>query len=347
MSGHAPGPPPLACRALHLFVRGDGAEHLLGDLEEEFRRRSAGGMPEAATRWYRRQALQAIVAWWAPHNRLARRQIRRQRAGIAAGRRGVAWALGVVAGATGGIGLAFGPLGLGFRETASTSLVFVHAVDRTGERYQQFTFPEVDALRATATSLVHVAGYSVAGRIAVRSAGGRFDVRVARVSEGFFDALAGPVHLGRHLSRQELRDAEAVAVISVAFWTDALGGDSSVVGSTVTISGALDVAVTIVGVMPAAFALPADADVWVPASRWLRQDTDREVSVIALLADGVTIDEASAQVATLVRRMRSAWYGPAGVRSAWVERVVSVPGRMAPGAEPLAVRTARRGAGTL
>ncbi len=331
-----PGPPAAALWAVNFFIKGAGSEYLLGDLEEEFRRRAGREGSAASRRWYTRQVLASVAAWWSPFNQMARWRLRKRRgSGEASAARKIetGWAtflrpaLGAVvlfAVALGvGVGGAILSRGDGSRPLVTQSkqvdrLVFVHAIDRHGERYQQFTFPEVEALRAQATALADLAGYSLAQRTVAGEGIDPFQTRVARVSEGFFAAVDVPVHLGRGLAAEELAEGADVVLLSYRLWSSAFDRDTSVIGSTIEIRG---VSLEVVGVLPERFAFPSEAEIWRPASRWLRQDNDREVSVLARLSPEVTVGEASAQVADLIGRMRIARYSPAGVHSAWVEVV--------------------------
>ena len=329
------GPPAAALWAVNFFIRGAGSEYLLGDLEEEFRRRAGREGSAASRRWYTRQVLASVAAWWSPFNQMARWRLRKRRGSgeASAARRTEGWvtllrpALGavvVVAVALGvGVGGAILSRGDGSRPLVTQSkqvdrLVFVHAIDRHGERYQQFTFPEVEALRAQATALADLAGYSLAQRTVTGEGIDAFQIRVARVSEGFFAAVDVPVHLGRGFAAEEHAEGADVVLLSYRLWSSAFDHDTSVIGSTIEIQG---VSLEVVGVLPERFAFPSEAEIWRPASRWLRQDNDREVSVLARLSPEVTVGEASAQVADLIGRMRIARYSPAGVHSAWVEVV--------------------------
>ena len=340
-----PHPPGAFRWALSLLAAGDGSEYLQGDLEEEFRRRAARTGLLAARRWYRWHALTSIVAWWNPLSWSARRRLKRQRrahpvetaqygarrwpAGFL-GRAVRSSALPAAVGAVMVIALVLGMLADAplFQDPGSERragpplqdqgrLVFVHAVDRHGQRYQQFTFPEVDALRTDVAALTDLAGYSTAQRLVARPRSKPVQARVARVSARFFVALGVPVHLGRAVTAEEYRDGADVVLLSFGLWSR-FGGDSSIVGSTISIR---DTPLRVVGVLPADFGFPTDADIWRPASRWLRQDNDREVSVLARVAADITVAEASAQVAMLIRNLRIARYSPAGVYSAWIELV--------------------------
>ncbi|HEY4219285.1 MAG TPA: ABC transporter permease [Gemmatimonadaceae bacterium] len=70
------------------------------------------------------------------------------------------------------------------------------------------------------------------------------------VTGGFFDMLRVHAVIGRPISRIDEQNASPVAVLSWNYWQRVLGGDSTVLGRTVTVN---DAPFTIVGVMPASY----------------------------------------------------------------------------------------------
>ena len=102
-----------------------------------------------------------------------------------------------------------------------------------------------------------------------------------------------PPILGRaFLDSDTAADAEPVALVSHALWRSRFGGDRQVVGKNITLGG---VEHTIVGVMPARFAVPLGSDaLWVAERRGI-DDTDAfGRATIAKLAPGVTKEQAQA-----------------------------------------------------
>ena len=84
----------------------------------------------------------------------------------------------------------------------------------------------------------------------------------AAVSPGLFGMLGAQPLLGRTFLAEEAqpgRDHEVV--LSYGLWRRAFGGKPGVVGSTIAIDG---VPTTVVGVMPAGFAYPDEAEIWGP-----------------------------------------------------------------------------------
>jgi predicted permease len=93
-------------------------------------------------------------------------------------------------------------------------------------------------------------------------------------------------------------------IISDGLWRRRFGADRSIVGRALTIDG---LPVTVVGIMPARFAFPADRiDFWmplstIPADAVGRQRASRFLDVIGRLAPGATVAQAHDEIASLSR----------------------------------------------
>jgi predicted permease len=117
------------------------------------------------------------------------------------------------------------------------------------------------------------------------------------VSLDFFRIFGVPPLLGRTMvAGEDAVDAKPVAVISHAFWRRRFGGDSAIVGKTITLNGS---AGTIIGVMPAAFEIPNRSDIWVP----LHLDPTRFncwcFSTVGRMKPGVTPEDVRAEIAAI------------------------------------------------
>src|SRR5579871_643545 len=87
-------------------------------------------------------------------------------------------------------------------------------------------------------------------------------VTVIRVEANFFGLLGVQPQLGRVFTTgEDKKGANHVAILSNAFWKSRFGGSRDIVNQTVSLDGE---PYTIVGVMPAWYRLPADAQVWTP-----------------------------------------------------------------------------------
>jgi len=105
--------------------------------------------------------------------------------------------------------------------------------------------------------------------------------------------------LGRSFTDGEDRPGSArVAMIGEGLWKRRFGGDPSIVGRNITLSG---VDYTVVGVAPASLALLSNGDIWIP----LTIQPEREIRlnhvilVTGRLRPGVTLEQAQAEMDTV------------------------------------------------
>ena len=125
--------------------------------------------------------------------------------------------------------------------------------------------PELHEWRERAKTLAGIAAYTAPGGFTLAMPGGEPEtVGVAATSANFFDVLGVRSALGRtFLPGEDATGKNAVVVIGDRLWRRRFGSDPAVVGRTVSLQGET---VTVVGVMPAAFAYPsASTDLWQPA----------------------------------------------------------------------------------
>ena len=103
---------------------------------------------------------------------------------------------------------------------------------------------------------------------------GSQSVQMSAVSASFFQVVGTAPVIGRGLvPSDEVGAAPATMVISHGLWVRRFAGDRSVVGRAVPVrfdSDAAPAPVTIVGVMPAEFDFPRDAEAWLPAAPLIR-----------------------------------------------------------------------------
>ena len=141
-------------------------------------------------------------------------------------------------------------------------------------------------------------------------------VGVARVDRGFFSTLGNAPELGRVIDADD--DApghEGVVVISDSLWASVFARNADVLTKTLRLDGRT---YRVVGVMPAEFGYPHDYDVvagipsihatqaWIPLALTAQQRADRDNSsgyAVARLKDGVTREQAQAEMAAIMRRL--------------------------------------------
>jgi putative ABC transport system permease protein len=115
------------------------------------------------------------------------------------------------------------------------------------------------------------------------------------VSEAYFRLFGAPMILGRPFTPQEDRpNGGNVVILSYGLWQRRFGGDSAVVGRSLSLGGQ---PYTIVGVVGRDFVTDPEADLWVPFQ--IDADSTNQghyFQVAARLKPGVTISQANAQL---------------------------------------------------
>jgi putative ABC transport system permease protein len=124
------------------------------------------------------------------------------------------------------------------------------------------------------------------------------------VSANFLDILGVQPLLGRtFLPEEDTPAAPRVAMISTALWQNWFQSDPHIAGKSATIGAAV---YTIVGVLPPGFAFPfADIDVWITRPQFFVNATSPLLRPFGRLKRGVTVSQASAELAVLNQRYRS------------------------------------------
>jgi putative ABC transport system permease protein len=141
------------------------------------------------------------------------------------------------------------------------------------------------------------------GTFALSGAGEPEQFTGSRMTPSLMPVLGLRPAAGRAFADDEERPgAPRVAMISEGLWKRRFGGDRSIVGRSLTLNG---VDHTVVGVAPAALAILTGGDIWTP----LTIDPGREIrlnhviNVVARLRDGVTMEQAQAEMTTVSARM--------------------------------------------
>jgi putative ABC transport system permease protein len=130
-------------------------------------------------------------------------------------------------------------------------------------------------------------------------------VPAAVVSADFFAVLGVAPELGRAFEAREERPGEdAVALLSHGFWQRRFGADPRVLGRTLRARGRT---LTIVGVLPAGFDFPEEAQLWLPLAPPPAQREQRDtlfLHTVARLRPGQDLAAAEAAMATVEERLR-------------------------------------------
>jgi putative ABC transport system permease protein len=128
----------------------------------------------------------------------------------------------------------------------------------------------------------------------------------AYVSANLFRMLGVSPVLGRDfVPEEDTPGAPLVVLISNTLWRQRYGGDVGIVGRTIRI---IDGGGTIIGVMPEGMHFPFNADIWLPAGTMSAAITNqpreaRGYFAVGRLADGVTVEQARAELQTIGRTL--------------------------------------------
>lgn len=126
------------------------------------------------------------------------------------------------------------------------------------------------------------------------------------VSTGFFSTLGVSMALGREFTAQEdVEGGAPVAIISHSVWQKRFGASAGALGQSVTLDGK---DYTIVGVLPQGFQFHGQAAVYIPLAQTNpvmlnNRSISPGIQTIALLKPGVTIAQASAEMAGIQRHL--------------------------------------------
>jgi predicted permease len=188
----------------------------------------------------------------------------------------------------------------------------------TGNIRSTFSFPMVEQLRATNTTLIGLAAGVPMGSLNVLVDGAAQLATGYQATGNYFTVIGVSAALGRLFGEADDEpSASPVAVISHAYWRKRFAGEPSAIGRVVSINGHM---VTIVGVTPADFAgierLGADApDVTLPLAfdavfappvrleiSRMQQPTNWWLQLVGRLKPEISVEQVRANFATVFQR---------------------------------------------
>ena len=131
-------------------------------------------------------------------------------------------------------------------------------------------------------------------------------LRGARVSHGLFEILRVPPLKGQTFTADEDRpDQNTVVLLGHGMWQSHFASDPNIVGRQIILNNRPH---TIKGVMPPGFKFPEIAELWVPLGLdtkiWTR--TDHGLGGVARLKDGVSFEQAQAEMNVIARLIEEA-----------------------------------------
>ncbi|HET9401628.1 MAG TPA: ABC transporter permease [Candidatus Acidoferrales bacterium] len=133
-------------------------------------------------------------------------------------------------------------------------------------------------------------------------------VFASQVTANFFDTLESSAALGRTFASGEDQVGRApVVILSHGLWARRFGSDPMIAGRVVSLDGK---PASIAGVMPQGFEFPAPTDLWIPLQLTAQERAERarrSLHALGLLATGVSLPNAQAEMSTLARQLAQAY----------------------------------------
>ena len=126
---------------------------------------------------------------------------------------------------------------------------------------------------------------------------------VASVSAGFLDVFRVQPAIGRGFNAADMhKGAAPVAVVSSGYWKQNLASRTDLAQLHLKIDNAI---YSVIGVLPEAFEFPSETAVWIPADLDGENPsrTSHNYSAVARLRDGVSPQQANAEISAIARRI--------------------------------------------
>src|SRR5438552_3705213 len=199
----------------------------------------------------------------------------------------------------------------------SDQLVKVFTTDNHIKGNQPSSYLNFQDFEKQNTAFTSMAAYTFAGMGMTRGSD-TVNITGLLVSGNYFDLLQVRPVLGRGFLPEEdsTPNGHPVVVLGYKFWKK-LGGDSGIIGSTITLNGR---GFTVIGVAPSNFTgvdVGFAPDMYVPMAMhewvrpggelWFEKRRALFMNVIARLKPGLTISQAEAQMKTLARQLEQAY----------------------------------------
>jgi len=124
------------------------------------------------------------------------------------------------------------------------------------------------------------------------------------VTTNFFDVVGVKPAQGRNFLDEENQPGkDGVAIIAHSLWQRRFGSDPAIVNKTITTNG---ISRTVIGVLPEGFNYPKGAEVYAPIAmtpQLIKSRGSHSFNVIGRLKDGVTLQNAQADIDTITGRL--------------------------------------------
>ena len=130
--------------------------------------------------------------------------------------------------------------------------------------------------------------------------------KIAYVSAGFLGVFGIAPILGRDFSADDAKmGAGPTVLVSEGYWRQRLGAPRDLSQTSLKIDGAV---FSVIGVLPAGFRFPEEADLWRPAELdgESQSRTSHNYNAVGRLRDGVTVEQANRDISAIARRIHDA-----------------------------------------
>jgi putative ABC transport system permease protein len=198
---------------------------------------------------------------------------------------------------------------LPFDEPGRVVAISTRTISSDRESFDNMSYPDLVDLRAAARLLTDIAAVdqTVANLADDTRAAERFNG--AYITANGFRLIGRQPALGRDFTADDDRPGAApVVILGDGVWRSRYGGRPDILGTTVRVNGQRS---TVIGVMPPGFGFPTNAELWQPmgvlAGARLTERGTRTIDGFGRLAPGVTIEQATADLDTVMARLAAAY----------------------------------------
>ena len=139
------------------------------------------------------------------------------------------------------------------------------------------------------------------GELAVETGGQAEFVATYGVDSGFEAVFQLTPVAGRLITQEEFKTRAPVALVSAGYAIRHFGSVERALGHALTLES---VARPVVGVLPAGFQFPLNAEVWIPMWRESTSRTSGNYRAVARLKPGITMEATAAHLSTVAARLR-------------------------------------------
>jgi putative ABC transport system permease protein len=170
--------------------------------------------------------------------------------------------------------------------------------------WSQLADPNFDDFRDQNRSFLAITKYQY-GVASVSGASQPSRTAAASVSSDFLKVFGIQPILGRDFSSSDAKKgAGATVLISYGYWRAQLGSPRDLAQAHLKIDGAV---YSVIGVLPAGFHFPSDADLWLPTDLGGENPsrTAHNYHAVGRLRDGVTVEQANQDISAIARRIRA------------------------------------------